>query len=72
MAHIDNSCTKAIEFAKSINPEIKIDNGCNWIWATGFISKEDAKKFDDYCCANGCETRGVYSGQNNTANVRFR
>ena len=68
MAHINNACTKAIEFAKSINPEIQISNGINWIWAYGFKSMEDAKKFDDYCCSNGCETRGVYGNQD----VRFR
>lgn len=72
MAHIDTSCINAIEFAKSINPDIKIDNGCNWIWAYGFKSREDAKLFDDYCCSNGCETRGVYGNQNGTADVRFR
>lgn len=29
MAHIDTSCNKAIEFAKSLNPDIKIENGIN-------------------------------------------
>lgn len=73
MAYIDKSCTQAIEFAKLINPTIKIDNGINWIWAYGFISKEDATKFDDYCTSNGCETRGVYSGSiPGTYDVRFR
>ncbi len=73
MAYIDTHCTKAIEFAKSINPNIKIDNGINWIWAYGFTSKEDATKFDDYCTSNGCETRGVYSGSTQgTYDVRFR
>ena len=73
MAYIDTSCTKAIEFAKSINPDIKIDNGINWIWAYGFKSSEDATKFDDYCCSNGCETRGVYNNNSDgTADVRFR
>jgi hypothetical protein len=72
MAHIDSCCTKAIEFAKTINPDIKIDNGINWIWAYGFKSYEDADKFDQYCTSNGCETRGVYTNQDKTADVRFR
>jgi hypothetical protein len=72
MAYIDSSCTKAIEFAKSINPEIKISNGINWIWAYGFKTREDASKFDDFCTSNGCETRGVYGNSNGTADVRFR
>ena len=73
MATIDHACEKAIEFAKEINPNITIDNGINWIWATPFMSKEDANKFDNFCCNNGCETRGVYSGDTaGTYAVRFR
>lgn len=72
MACIDVHCDKAIEFAKSINSDIKISNGCNWIWASGFKSREDAKRFDDFCCSNGCETRGVYGNVDGTADVRFR
>ena len=72
MAHIDSSCVKAIEFAKTLNPEIQIDNGINWIWAYGFTSKQDAESFDKFCCSNNCETRGVYSGSNGTYDVRFR
>lgn len=73
MAYIDNSCIKAIEFAKILNPDITIDNGINWIWATPFLSKEDANKFDDYCENNNCETRGVYPGDTKgTYAVRFR
>ena len=29
MAIVDEHCKKAIEFAKELNPEIKIDNGIN-------------------------------------------
>jgi len=73
MAIIDKSCVKAIEFAKTLNSDIKIENGINWIWAYGFKSREDAKKFDDYCNNNNCETRGVYSGSlKGTYDVRFR
>jgi len=72
MAIIDIHCQQAIEFAKTINPDIIIENGINWIWAMGFKSHEDAKKFDEYCISNGCETRGVYDGGNGTADVRFR
>lgn len=73
MAIIDSSCEKAIIFAKEINPNINIDNGINWIWASPFLSNEDAKKFDDYCNNNNCETRGVYSGDiKGTYAVRFR
>ena len=73
MAYIDSSCIKAIEFAKTLNPNIKIDNGINWIWAFGFTSKEKAEEFDKFCCNNGCETRGVYSGDKiETYDVRFR
>ena len=72
MAVIDIHCAKAIEFAKTINPDIKISNGCNWIWAFSFKTREDAKKFDDFCESNGCETRGVYGNQDGTADVRFR
>jgi hypothetical protein len=43
--YIDSSCVKAIEFAKTLNSDIKIENGINWIWAYGFKSREDAKKF---------------------------
>ena len=73
MAIIDKSCVNAIEFAKTVNPDIKIENGINWIWAYGFKSREDAKKFDDYCNNNNCETRGIYSGSlKGTYDVRFR
>ena len=73
MAIIDKSCVKAIEFAKTLNPNIKIDNGINWIWAYGFTSKENAQQFDNYCNSNNCETRGVYSGSiKGTYDVRFR
>jgi hypothetical protein len=73
MAYIDSSCVKAIEFAKTLNPNIKIDNGINWIWAYGFTSNEDANKFNKYCENNNCETRGVYSGSvKGTYDVRFR
>lgn len=72
MAIVDEHCKKAIEFAKELNPEIKIDNGINWIWAYGFKTIEDAKKFDSFCCSNGCETRGVYGGLGKTYDVRFR
>jgi hypothetical protein len=73
MAYIDASCTKAIEFAKSLNPDITISNGINWIWAYGFTSKQDAESFDKYCNNNNCETRGVYSGSiKGTYDVRFR
>lgn len=73
MAYIDSSCVKAIEFAKTLNPEIKIDNGINWIWAYGFTSKKDAHEFDIFCCNNNCETRGVYKGSvEGTYDVRFR
>ena len=73
MAVIDSSCVKAIEFAKTLNPDIKIDNGINWIWAYGFTSIENAKKFNKFCCNNNCETRGVYSGSvKGTYDVRFR
>jgi hypothetical protein len=73
MAYIDSSCVKAIEFAKTLNPNIIIENGINWIWAYGFKSNEDAKKFDNYCVNNNCETRGVYSGSTKgTYDVRFR
>ena len=56
MAIIDSSCEKAIIFAKEINPNINIDNGINWIWASPFLSNEDAKKFDDYCNNNNLES----------------
>ena len=73
MAIIDKSCVKAIEFAKTLNPDIRIDNGINWIWAYGFESKEDATKFDNFCNNNNCETRGIYSGSlKGTYDVRFR
>lgn len=73
MAIIDKSCVKAIEFAKTLNSDIKIDNGINWIWAYGFKSKEDATQFNNYCENNGCETRGVYNGSvKGTYDVRFR
>ena len=73
MAYIDSSCVKAIEFAKTLNPEIKIENGINWIWAYSFKSKEDAEKFNNFCCNNNCETRGIYSGSiKGTFDVRFR
>ena len=73
MALIDASCVKAIEFAKALNSNIKIDNGINWIWACGFESKEDATKFDNFCENNNCETRGVYCGSvKGTYDVRFR
>lgn len=72
MARIDSYCTKAIDFAKTINPDIKIDNGINWIWAYGFKSNDDGEKFDNFCTSNGCETRGVYHNQDGTCDVRFR
>lgn len=73
MAIIDSSCAKAIEFAKALNSDIKIDNGINWIWAYGFTSREDAEQFNNYCNSNGCETRGVYTGSVvKTYDVRFR
>jgi hypothetical protein len=69
----DQNCVKAIEFAKKLNPNIKIDSGINWIWALGFTSNEDAKSFDDFCTKNSCETRGVYNGSvEGTYDVRFR
>lgn len=72
MAIIDSYCEKAIEFAEILNPDIKISYGINWIWAYGFKTNEDAQKFDDFCTSNGCETRGVYNGHDNTYDVRFR
>jgi hypothetical protein len=73
MAIINTSCVKAIEFAKTLNPNIKIDNGINWIWAYGFTSKENATKFDNFCKNNNCETRGVYSSTTKGIyDVRFR
>lgn len=73
MAYIDNACVKAIEFVKSIEPDIVIDNGINWIWAIGFSSKDKAEKFDSFCCNNGCETRGVYfKSDSDSYAVRFR
>lgn len=33
---IDKYCDNAIEFAKTIEPDIKISWGINWIWAYGF------------------------------------
>ena len=73
MAYIDSSCAKAIEFAKSIEPDIKIDNGINWIWAYDFTSKRNAEEFDKFCENNNCETRGIYNGSaKGTYAVRFR
>lgn len=74
MAYIDKYCERAIEVAKEIEPSIIIDNGINWIWACGFKQKEDAEKFDKFCCDNGCETRGVYAPfrKDTTWSVRFR
>lgn len=69
---IDKYCDNAIEFAKTIEPDIKISWGINWIWAYGFKTSEDATKFDNYCTSNGCETRGVYNNNDGTADVRFR
>ena len=72
MAFVDSSCVKAIEFAKTLNPNITIDNGINWIWAYGFTSYVDAEKFNAFCCDNNCETRGVYPSNKGTYDVRFR
>jgi hypothetical protein len=73
MAIINKYCVKAIEFAKTLNPNIKIESGINWIWACGFKSKEDAKSFDNYCENNNCKTRGIYSGSEiGSYDVRFR
>ncbi len=72
MAIIDLYCEKAIDFAKTLNPDIKIDSGINWIWASGFNTNEEAEKFDNFCTSNGCETRGVYQRDENTFDVRFR
>ena len=51
---------KAIEFAKTVNSNIEVDPGINWIWLYGFASKQDAEKFDTFCSNNNYETRGVY------------
>lgn len=73
MAHIDIHCTKAIEIAKQLTPNITIQNGINWIWATGFDSKDKANEFNKYCENNGCETRGVYNNNiKGLYDVRFR
>lgn len=71
MAVIDNACSLAIDFAKTLNPNVEISNGINWIWATGFAN-DDAKRFNSFCINNGCETRGLYPQQDGTVNVRFR
>lgn len=72
MAIIDTSCELAINFAKTLNPDIEISNGINWIWANGFKSKEHAEEFDKYCNNNNCETRGVYGDASTNYAVRFR
>lgn len=62
-------------FAKSLNPDVIVSSGINWNWITGFKSREEADKFDNYCNKQGLETRGVYSNSNSsplTYDVRFR
>lgn len=64
---------KAVEYAKSLNPNIQFSSGINWHWMHGFSSTEEAKQFDKQCReVFNLETRGVYTNANGTADVRFR
>ena len=54
-------------FVKTLNPNVTISFGINWVWVKGFKSKEEAQKFVDYCENNNGETRGVEGND-----VRFR
>lgn len=70
--NITTNETKAIEFAKQLDPNSTFSSGINWHWMHGFTTMEKAKEFDKFCVDNNLETRGVYSNDKGGGDVRFR
>ena len=51
-----------------------LGGGINWTWADAFPTEAAATEFDEWCNANGYETRGVYANapEPGKYSVRFR
>ena len=44
----------------------------NWIWSYGFPSRENAEKFLKFIEEHGGDHRGIYKGEANTFDIRWR